>query len=329
MQLNGVPGVRSASKRCSISGSTASVAPIRTCWAPASRQCVCRVFAPEAPSSSPQQSALSSFDQDTSGFPNARQMYIQESQPSSSGLPLPSTNNLAGLSASEKLQALQQVQAVSRQAIAAANTPSSPYYANAPKTIDVRMYDQLVVAHNKLSKKLGAANAHAQLLEDQLMSVNEDLMAAYELLKQIAMEFGTTSRLAQSTAAAVQFGVDPQDALDKISKLQERLSTLEQAVLEQRQEFGQRVVRQVPVEWIGVASEVKVMGDFDDWTRGHELSAEDVTSDSVYSRFEGTLMLRPGSYRVKFLVDGEWRLAADWPTEDDGRGNTVCVLTVA
>lgn len=40
-------------------------------------------------------------------------------------------------------------------------------------------------------------------------------------------------------------------------------------------------------------------------------------------------MLRPGSYRVKFLVDGEWRLAADWPTEDDADGNTVNVLTVA
>jgi hypothetical protein len=110
----------------------------------------------------------------------------QQSSPRSKGLPLPSTNNLAGLSASEKLQALQQVQAVTRQAMAAASTPSSPYYANAPKTIDVRMYDQLVVAHNKLSKKLGAANAHAQLLEDQLMSVNEDLMAAYELLKQVS-----------------------------------------------------------------------------------------------------------------------------------------------
>lgn len=57
-----------------------------------------------------------------------------------------------------------------------------------------------------------------------------------------------------------------------------------QAVLEQRAEFGRRVVRKVPVEWIGVASEVKIMGDFDDWTRGHELSAEDVTTDSVYSR---------------------------------------------
>lgn len=60
-----------------------------------------------------------------------------------------------------------------------------------------------------------------------------------------------------------------------------------QAVLEQRAEFGKRVVRKVPVEWIGVASEVKVMGDFDGWTRGHELSAEDVASDSVYSRCVG------------------------------------------
>lgn len=46
-------------------------------------------------------------------------------------------------------------------------------------------------------------------------------------------------------------------------------------------------------------------------------------------RFEGTLLLRPGQYRVKFLVDNEWRLAADWPTERDADGNEVCLLTVA
>lgn len=40
-------------------------------------------------------------------------------------------------------------------------------------------------------------------------------------------------------------------------------------------------------------------------------------------------MLRPGSYRVKFLVDNEWRQAGDWPTEVDAEGNTVNVLTVA
>lgn len=46
------------------------------------------------------------------------------------------------------------------------------------------------------------------------------------------------------------------------------------------------------------------------------------------TRFEGTLLLRPGKYRVKFMVDDEWRLAADWPTEMDEEGNEVCLLTV-
>jgi hypothetical protein len=248
--------------------------------------------------------------QQYSPTPEQDNTVVQQSSSPASPPALPSPDNLQGLSASEKMQALQQVQQATRQALNK-SSGSSPYYANAPKTIDIRMYDQLVVAHNKQSQKLGDANAHIGVLEAQINQCNEDLIAAFELMKQIAMEFGTTSRLAQGTAAAVQFGVDPQDALDKIGKLQERLSTLEQAVLEQRAEFGKRVVRKVPVEWIGVASEVKVMGDFDDWTRGHELSAEDVATDSVYSRFEGTLCLRPGKYRVKFLVDNQWRLAAD------------------
>ena len=42
---------------------------------------------------------------------------------------------------------------------------------------------------------------------------------------------------------------------------------------------------------------MRVVGDFDGWGAGVELSAEDVTSDSVFSRFEGALMLRPGTYR--------------------------------
>jgi hypothetical protein len=82
-------------------------------------------------------------------------------------------------------------------------------------------------------------DAHARRRQQQLallddteasddISAGVPVLLPLPLLLQIAMEFGTTSRLAQSTAAAVQFGVDPQDALDKISKLQERLSTLEQ-----------------------------------------------------------------------------------------------------
>lgn len=44
------------------------------------------------------------------------------------------------------------------------------------------------------------------------------------------MEFGTTSRLVESTAAAVRFGVDKEDAVAKLVKLCERLEALEKTV---------------------------------------------------------------------------------------------------
>jgi hypothetical protein len=47
------------------------------------------------------------------------------------------------------------------------------------------------------------------------------------LAPQICMEFGTTRRIAQSAAAAVQFGVDPEDALTKVDKLMRRLANME------------------------------------------------------------------------------------------------------
>jgi hypothetical protein len=82
------------------------------------------------------------------------------------------------------------------------------------------------------------------------------------------------------------------------------LPTPKQAVQKERAAFSQRVVRHTPVEWVGCANEVVLMGDFDGWTKGQELSAEDVTSDSVFTRFEGRVTLRPGRYRVKLLVGG-------------------------
>jgi len=42
------------------------------------------------------------------------------------------------------------------------------------------------------------------------------------------MEFGTTKRLAQSAAAAVQFGVDQEEALAKVEKLTQRLAKMEE-----------------------------------------------------------------------------------------------------
>jgi uncharacterized Zn finger protein len=118
------------------------------------------------------------------GTPYSNDTADQDSSRRPSSPVLPSPDNLQGLSATEKMQALQQVQQVSRQAIT--KMPSSnPYYANAPKTIDIRMYDQLVVAHNKQSQKLSDANAHVAVLEGQINQCNEDLIAAFELMKQV------------------------------------------------------------------------------------------------------------------------------------------------
>lgn len=69
------------------------------------------------------------------------------------------------------------------------------------------------------------------------------------------------------------------------------------------------------------------MGSFDGWTRGVELNAED-NMDAGFSLFTTVITLKPGEYQVKLQVDGEWRLCMDWPTMDDGSGNTVNVLTV-
>lgn len=52
------------------------------------------------------------------------------------------------------------------------------------------------------------------------------------------------------------------------------------------------VPRRVPVSWYGVAMDVQLMGSFDNWTRGIELSAEDL-SDSVLTEFTAELHLLP------------------------------------
>jgi hypothetical protein len=129
------------------------------------------------------------------------------SRPVSAAAVVPPPDNLQGLSASEKMQALQQVQQVSRQALTKMPN-SNPYYANAPKTIDIRMYDQLVVAHNRLSQKLSDANSHVGVLEAQINQCNEDLIAAFELMKQVGREAQllSTAFCANASCAGARLG---------------------------------------------------------------------------------------------------------------------------
>ena len=40
-----------------------------------------------------------------------------------------------------------------------------------------------------------------------------------------------------------------------------------------------------------MCGQVRLMGDFDGWTRGLDLSAEDLGSDGVFTRFTARLLL--------------------------------------
>ncbi len=63
----------------------------------------------------------------------------------------------------------------------------------------------------------------------------------------------------------------------------------------ERELFSKCVPRKVPVVWVGSASEVRLVGDFDQWTRGVDLSNPEIEGDSVLRTFEATLNLLPVS----------------------------------
>ncbi|KAG5400901.1 hypothetical protein IGI04_015508 [Brassica rapa subsp. trilocularis] len=82
--------------------------------------------------------------------------------------------------------------------------------------------------------------------------------------------------------------------------------------------------KEVNVFWIGMAESVQVMGSFDGWSQPEDLSPEYTAS---FTKFSTTLVLRPGRYEMKFLVDGEWQISREFPTSGEGMlENNVLVV---
>ncbi|KAK9817139.1 hypothetical protein WJX72_010149 [[Myrmecia] bisecta] len=194
-------------------------------------------------------------------------------------------------------------------------------------SVDRRMYEQVASSRNRLSQKLSTANQYIRHLEGELQTRHEQMAAVHKALNKLQLEVGVAASLADSAAAAVLYGLDKPAAAQKMADLGKRLLVLQQAVQQQASAQGNLVMREVPVAYYGVASEVRLMGDFDGWSSGVALAAEAVT-DSVFTKFETTMQLLPGTYQVKWLVDGNWRLANDWPTATDSSGDTNNVLVV-
>ena len=77
----------------------------------------------------------------------------------------------------------------------------------------------------------------------------------------------------------------------------------------------------VTIRWRGEAGDVKLAGEFNNWVP----EATEKQEDGSWSR---VLSLAPGKYMYKFVVDEEWRVNSDLPSQVDKDGNTNNVVEV-
>ncbi|KAK7379244.1 hypothetical protein VNO80_04699 [Phaseolus coccineus] len=163
----------------------------------------------------------------------------------------------------------------------------------------------------KLTKKLSEANQQNRFLKRQL-NVKEDALVKFKSkLSVTEHEIQALARLAEEIArCGIPEGSRKISGKYIHSHLVARLEAVREQLKEQIKDVDAAQSKAVSVFWIGMAESVQIMGTFDGWSQGEHLSPE---YNGYYTRFSTTLLLRPGRYEIKFLVDGEWKLSPEFP----------------
>ncbi|XP_050269995.1 protein PTST, chloroplastic isoform X1 [Quercus robur] len=168
----------------------------------------------------------------------------------------------------------------------------------------------------RLIRKLSEANQQNRFLKRQL-HVKEDALVNFKSeLAVLELEVQALVTLAEEIAKSVTpVGSRKINGKYIQSHLLSRLEAVREKLNEQIKDVDAARSKEVPLFWIGMAESVQVMGTFDGWSQGEHLSPEYTGS---FTKFSTTLMLRPGRYEIKFLVDGEWHLSPEYPTIGEG-----------
>ncbi|KAF8378614.1 hypothetical protein HHK36_029962 [Tetracentron sinense] len=168
----------------------------------------------------------------------------------------------------------------------------------------------------KLIRKLSEANQHNRFLKRQLQIKDDDLVNFKSELAVIELEIQALVALAEEIANTGSLqGSRKINGKYIQSHLLARLEAVQKKLKEQVKDVAVVQSKEVPLVWCGMAESVQVMGTFDGWSQGEHLSPEYTSS---FTKFSTTLMLRPGRYEIKFLVDGEWTLSPEFPTIGEG-----------
>ena len=165
----------------------------------------------------------------------------------------------------------------------------------------------------QLEAELEAQRAAVGPLRDEMGALHTELQALC----------GFVGEIAQNHEANLRNGAMFRS---KIGHLAVRMRGASERVKARLETLGGVDVRRVPLVWVGSASDVRVMGSFDGWTRGVQLAP--AGGGAGFTEFCGELAVCPGVYEVKFLVDDQYRLAPDWErTGPDGvEANNILVV---
>ncbi|XP_059449751.1 protein PTST, chloroplastic [Corylus avellana] len=168
----------------------------------------------------------------------------------------------------------------------------------------------------RLIKKLSEANQQNRFLKRQLHIKENALVNFKSELAVMELEIQALVTLAEEiTKSAIPIGSRKINGKYIQSHLLSRLEAVHVKLKEQIKDVDIAQSKDVPLFWCGMAESVQVMGTFDGWSQGEQLSPEYTGS---FTKFSTTLMLRPGRYEIKFLVDGEWHLSPEYPTVGEG-----------
>lgn len=184
---------------------------------------------------------------------------------------------------------------------------------------------EVIAIRSRLNKKLSESNTYNRFLQREVQYREDALTESKALLLALTSEMKELSEAAEEVCRT-----DGLPITRKIngrylpSHLSTRLQGLYVDLRAQLDGIEKLRLKEVPLVWFGMAEDVKVMGTFDGWTYGEQMSPE---TTGTMTRFTTVLKLRPGRYEVKFLVDGEWRVAPEWPSIGHGMTeNNVLVV---
>jgi hypothetical protein len=147
---------------------------------------------------------------------------------------------------------------------------------------------------SKLVRKLSEANQQIRQLKKEVQEKDDKMFRCRSELASMELELQVLVNIAQEIAKeGGKPGTPKINGRYIHSHLAYRLEEMQKLIFARIKDVDMVRTREVDIAYYGMAEDVRVMGSFDGWTYGEQMSPE---STSMYTRFTSTIKLRPGRW---------------------------------